>query len=761
MPAVPGASGTFRNPGIAVGAYISPQFKTQYAAPAPAAPIRTARFATPNAFGLGQAKGLAAFSQGLANMGQALERIQLQDEENELKSRDVEAANRIRAELYGDIESGQEGYLATQNNDALDGYVPTRQRLAQLRDEMMQDISSKRVRDRFAVAIGRRLNVAFTEMAQHNNSARNNVSQQVAEARKNNAKNDAANNPAMLPQSLAILGQETVAAMNRSGVTNEEVIANEVEKEQTDAVLQSINMQLSQGNANGAAALLRDYADIITPAARAKASVAVMRNLVVEEAQTLADEVAAQGLRGEEAREFVKEQASNPEIRDNAMARLDALDRRRRLERQDTMQAISEALPGEAQAQFDEIRGLVGDDFAQGIEMAREIEDPRLRDEVVRRLSVEEGRDRARNSPANIAEEVDLTFRLAVEEAGSRDPDAIQGILEEWNENDPERFPINLVNKTMGVVLERERQREALQAANIREARVALSQAVAGGQPLDAAKYANPGYADEIAKSPEALATLQAMETARAKGEIFASVSDGETMHNFRQLAPQDMAEVNLLEQRHLMNPSEFSEASRMQAAVRDHLAKAEDANLRWVVSAVDTALKRYSPSGRDYNTDRASDADRAINNAIYNRTVAEVQDFIAANGREPYPTEIDEIAARNAAAVSIERQGFFSPVTQFLFGDVEVDPSELQGIDIDSVETATVDYATVLPTAQNKIRDYAAAHDSTLFPNGQGITPDVMSAAYASLRIASAEELDKTVRRRAWQRYKRLLGVR
>ena len=761
MPTVPGASGTFRNPGIAVGAYISPQFKTQYAAPAPAAPIRTARFATPNAFGLGQAKGLAAFSQGLANMGQALERIQLQDEENELKSLDVELSNRIRAELYGDPESGQEGYFTTQNNDALDGYVPVRQRIAKIRDEMLQDIGSNRVKDRFTVAAGRRLNVAFTEMAQHNNSARNNVSQQVSEARINNAKNDAADNPAVLPQSLAAIGQEVVAKMNRSGVTDDTVIANEVEKEQTDAVLQSINLQLSQGNANGAAALLRDYAEIITPAALAKASAAVMRNLTIEEGQRIADEAEAQGLRGAGAREFVKAQASNPAIRDDAMSRIDYQARNRRLERQDTMQAISEALPGKAQAQFDEIRGLVGDDFAQGIEMAREIEDPRLRDEVVRRLSVEEGRDRARNSPANVANEVDLMVRSAIEEAGSDDPDDIAGVLEEWNKTRPDEFSATLTNKAMGVVLERERQREALQTANIREARTNISAAIAGGQPMDAALSANPGFAEELAKSPEAMATLRAMDHARATGETFALVSDGQTMHNFRQLTPQDMAEVNLLEQRHLMNPSEFSEASRMQAAVRDHLAKAEDANLRWVVSAVDTALKRYSPSGRDYGTDRASDTDRAMNNAIYNRTVAEIQDFISANGREPYPTEIDEIASRNAATVVTERQGLFAPLVQFFLGDIEVDPSELQGLDVDSVETATVDFSTILPTAQKKITDYAASKGSTLYPNGQGITPEVMSAVYASWRIASADNVDKTVRRRAWQRSKRLLGIR
>ena len=761
MPVVPGASGTFRNPGIATGSYINPQFKTQYAAPAPAAPIRTARFASPNAFGLGQAKGLEAFSQGLANMGQALQRIQLQDEENELKSLDVELSNRIRAELYGDPESGQEGYFTTQNNDALDGYVPVRQRIAKIRDEMLQDVGSSRVKDRFTVAAGRRLNVAFTEMAQHNNRARNAVSQQVSEARINNAKNDAADNPAVLPQSLAAIGQEVVAKMNRSGVTDGEVIANEVEKEQTDAVMQSLNLQLSQGNANGAAALLRDYADIITPAARAKASAAVMRNLVVEEAQTLADQVQAQGLRGEEAREFVKEQAGNPEIRDNAMARLDALDRRRRLERQDRMAVISEELPGKSQEEFDRIRGLAGGDWEQAIEMAREISDPRLRDQTVDRLRREEADDARRNSPANIAGEVDLMVRSAIEEAGSDDPDDIAGVLEEWNKTRPDEFSATLTNKAMGVVLERERQREALQAANIKEARVNISAAIAGGQPLDAALSANPGYADELAKSPEGMATLRAMDAARAKGETFALVSDGQTMHNFRQLTPQDMAEVNLLEQRHLMNPSEFSEASRMQAAVRDHLAKAEDANLRWVVSAVDTALKRYSPSGRDYGTDRASDTDRAMNNAIYNRTVAEVQDFISANGREPYPTEIDEIAARNAATVVTERQGLFAPVVQFFLGDIEVDPSELQGLDVDSVETATVDFSTILPTAQKKIENYAVEKGSTLYPNGQGITPEVMSAVYASWRIASADNVDKTVRRRAWQRSKRLLGIR
>ena len=756
MPVVPGASGTFRNPGVAVGSYLNPQFKTQYAAPAPAAPIRTARFATPNAFGLGQAKGLEAFSQGLANMGQALQRIQLQDEENELKSLDVELSNRIRAELYGDPESGQEGYFTTQNNDALDGYVPVRQRIAKIRDEMLQDVGSSRVKDRFTVAAGRRLNVAFTEMAQHNNRARNAVSQQVSEARINNAKNDAADNPAVLPQSLAAIGQEVVAKMNRSGVTDDTVIANEVEKEQTDAVMQSINLQLSQGNANGAAALLRDYADILTPAAAAKASAAVMRNLVVEEAQTLADQVQAQGLRGEEAREFVKEQAGNPEIRDNAMARLDALDRRRRLERQDTMQAISEALPGKAQDQFDEIRGLVGDDFAQGIEMAREIEDPRLRDEVVRRLSVEEGRDRARNSPANIANEVDLMVRSAIEEAGSDDPDAIAGVLEEWNKTRPDEFSATLLNKTMGVVLERERQREALQAANIREARVALSQAVANGQPLDAAKSANPGYADELAKSPEASATLEAMEHARATGELFAKVTDGETLYNFQRTSPEEQASANLLEMRHLLNPSEFAEARRIQAGAVNYVNREQDENLRWINTSLDRAMKRFNP---DFGTSKESEAERVQNNVIYTRAMVAVEDFIASEGRNPRPTEFQEIVAQENVKLSTERTGFFSPVTQALFGDVDIDPTELQGLTLENVDTATVEFDTILPTARTAIAKTAVDRKSSLYPDGR-VPADVMAAAYASMRIARAHP-DNTVRRRALRRYKELLGIR
>ena len=756
MPTVPGASGTFRNPGIAVGAYISPQFKTQYAAPAPAAPIRTARFATPNAFGLGQAKGLAAFSQGLANMGQALERIQLQDEENELKSLDVELSNRIRAELYGDPESGQEGYFTTQNNDALDGYVPVRQRIAKIRDEMLQDIGSNRVKDRFTVAAGRRLNVAFTEMAQHNNSARNNVSQQVSEARKNNAKNDAADNPAMLPQSLAILGQETVAAMNRKGITDDTVIANEVEKEQTDAVLQSINLQLSQGNANGAAALLRDYAEIITPAALAKASAAVMRNLTIEEGQRIADEAEAQGLRGAEAREFVKAQASNPAIRDDAMSRVDYNARNRRLERQDTMAAISDALPGKSQAQFDEIRGLVGDDFAQGIELAREIEDPGLREEVVRLLSVEEQRDRARNSPANVANEVDLMVRSAIEEAGSDDPDDIAGVLEEWNKTRPDEFSATLTNKAMGVVLERERQREALQAANIREARVALSQAVAGGQPLDAAKSANPGYAAELAKSPEASATLDAMEHARATGELFAKVTDGETLYNFQRLKPEEQASVNLLEMQHLLNESEFAEARRIQAGAVNYVNRAQDENLRWINTSLDRAMKRFNP---DFGTSKESEAERVQNNVIYTRAMVAVEDFIASEGRNPRPTEFQEIVAQENAKLRTERTGFFSFVTQPLFGDVEVDPTEVQGLTAENVDTATVEFDTILPTARTAIEENAINKKSYLYPDGK-IPTDVMAAAYASMRIARAHP-DNTVRRRALRRYKELLGIR
>ena len=755
MPVVPGASGTFRSPGIAVGSYISPQFKTQYAAPAPAAPIRTTRFA-PNAFGLGQAKGMMAFAQGLASMGQALERIQLQDEENELKSADVDAANRIRAELYGDPESGQEGYLATQNNDALDGYVPARQRLAQIRDEMMQNISSKRVKDRFAVVMGRRLNAAYTEMAQHNNRSRDAVSKAVSEARADNAKSDAANNPAVLPQSLATLGQETVARMNREGVTNPEVIANEVEKEQTDAVMQTINMQLSQGNSNGAAALLRDYAEIMTPAARAKASVAVMRNLVVEEAQTIADEVDAQGLRGEEAREFVKERASNPETRQSALGLLDQLARRRKLERQDAMQAVSDALPGKAQAEFDKIRGLVGGDFAQGIEMAREIEDPRLRDDVVNRLLREEANYARRNSSANVAEEVDLMVRMAAEEAESSDPEDIAGVLDEWNETSPERFPLRLTNKAMGVVLERDRQRKAIDAAKILEARSSASEAIANGETLDGWSTANPTAMTELSKDAGALSTIRAMDHARAIGEIYAKVTDGETLYNFQRLTPAEQASANLLEMRHLLNPSEFAEARRIQAGAVNYVNREQDENLRWINTSLDKAMKRFNP---DFGTSRESESERVQNNVIYTRAMVEVEAFIASEGRNPRPTEFQEIVAQENAKLSIERTGFFSFATQPLFGDVEVDPTEVQGLTVENVDTATVEFDTILPTARTAIEENAINKKSYLYPNGE-IPPDIMAAAYASMRIARAHP-DNTVRRRALRRYKELLGIR
>ena len=756
MPVVPGASGTFRNPGIATGSYLNPQFKTQYAAPAPAAPIRTARFATPNAFGLGQAKGLEAFSQGLANMGQALQRIQLQDEENELKSLDVELSNRLRAELYGDPESGQEGYFTTQNNDALDGYVPVRQRIAKIRDEMLQDIGSSRVKDRFTVAAGRRLNVAFTEMAQHNNSARNAVSQQVSEARINNAKNDAADNPAVLPQSLAAIGQEVVAKMNRSGVTDDTVIANEVEKEQTDAVMQSINLQLSQGNANGAAALLRDYAEIITPTARAKASVAVLENLTIEEGQRIADEAEAQGLRGEAAREFVKAQASNPAIRDDAMSRIDYQARSRRLDRQDTMAAISDALPGKSQAQFDKIRGLVGDNFEQGIELAREIEDPRLRDEVVQRLSIEEQRDRARNSDANIANETEELLRFAVDEAGSEDPEAVQGVLDRLNEMDPDRYSITLEKKAMGVVLERDRQRKVLRAANIDEARRSATQAIDGGQSLDQWRAANPGHSEFLAQDAEALSTMQAMDHARATGEIFAKVTDGETLYNFQRLKPAEQASANLLEMRHLLNPSEFAEARRIQATAVNYVNREQNENLRWINTSLDKAMKRFNP---DFGTSKESEAERVQNNVIYTRSMVEVENFIASEGRNPRPTEFQEIVAQENVKLSTERTGFFSPVTQALFGDVDIDPTELQGLTLENVDTATVEFDTILPTARTAIAKTAVDRKSSLYPDGR-VPADVMAAAYASMRIARAHP-DNTVRRRALRRYKELLGIR
>ena len=345
---------------MAIIPQIAPRVRQQ-AAPNPV--YQSSAGATPDAFGASIGRGLEVLGQGISAVSDVMQDIQVQQQETELKSLDVEFSNRVRTLMYGDPENETPGYLSTQNDDAVDGHVPLRDAIMKAREELVSSAGSDTVRSRFTVAADRRVNQALTQAAQHSTRARQSQALVISQARISNAQNDAANNPDTVKEGLAVVQSEVETYLLKTGQSDEDVILNKVLEQQSALVEVSIAGALGRKDPEQAAMILRQNADFMTGEDRAKASLSVLQALTLNEAQTIFDEILGLDLEGEEAIEFARANATG-QVRSKLIALIDAEEGR------------STARTRFAQGQDD--RARTGEERANikaGIDLAQEAQD--------------------------------------------------------------------------------------------------------------------------------------------------------------------------------------------------------------------------------------------------------------------------------------------------------------------------------------------------------------------------------------------------
>ena len=725
----------------------------QRSAPSPV--FRSSRGATPEAFGAGLGRGLQALGQGIDAVASSFQAIELEEQETELKTLDVEFSNRVRGLMYGDPDTETPGYLSSENDDAVEGHVPLRNDINEASEELIATIKSKRVRDRFTVASDRRTNQAFTQAAQHATRARQSQAVVISQARIANAQNDAATNPVTIKEGLASVEAEVKVSLLKSGQYDEDVIADEVRKQQSELVKVSIAGALGRGDPKQAAMILRQNLEFMTAKDRATSELSVFRSLTLEEAQTIFDEITAQGLEGEEAVEYARANVTG-ETRVKLITLIDAEEGRKN------------ARIRFAQGQED--RGEVEQDKAsddRGIELAQRIRDkdglvgaeaearavaeandPRELERALSVLRSDEGVEASRDRAAydrfvkSRADFIDEELQGIISEI--EDPVIRNTLLEQKRDLDPDRFTptiMRMLREKLGTKLVQDR---ALEAEQLREAVTSASSAVTEGQSLDDFISTNPGYATELFKSSRAMATLRAVDKARSSGNLFSRNSDGKTLHALRTLPVEQLAQTDLSLHRHKLTPDEYDDASRRVAAALSATAtQGRPQGETATYSGVRRILGDILPKSRDYGSNAASESDRDFNRAATNAANLAIHGFITRNdGKVPSEPELNDLVYEAVANLYADDTGFFG--SGFIIGEDEVEFSKRGNLTPEQRKTARIDYEHISERRRSQIIEDAKRGNK--YPGGS-VPPDIMEQAYGAFVLRDIARYNKLIR--------------
>ncbi len=301
MPVVPsarstvGASGNvasrrFAMPSILGGARVNPTFlRASHRQQTPV--YRSARGATPEAFG-------AAEGRALSGLGAAVLDIARQEKELHLKRLDVEFSTRVRELMYGDPETGRGGYMNSRGEAALGSYKTVRDGINAIREDVVGKAQGRDVRNRLMMSVDQNMTSAFTRMAQHSNAQRRSVAAALAEARMENALNDAYNDPALLNKALAVVESETRAGMAAQGLSDPAILESRLRDGQSGVVKNVIGGLLNRKDVVGAAEAFGQYEEFLSAEDRSDLSVALETARTNLALKSVSDEILAGRLDG-------------------------------------------------------------------------------------------------------------------------------------------------------------------------------------------------------------------------------------------------------------------------------------------------------------------------------------------------------------------------------------------------------------------------------------------------------------------------------
>jgi len=279
---------------------------------------------TADDFGGMAAKSMVAGGQQIsATADMASKQIlktQIEDNERDAKSQDVEFSKELSAITYGNDEN--EGYYASRGENAIKSYGDVQKNIEETRKARLDAIQNPRVREMFESASTTRTAREGESMSRHVQAQRRVANDTVSEARLNEAADDAGrahNDNKVIGQSLGIARAEVADMGERNGWAPE-VVASKMQEAQTVIHRSVINAAMVQ-DPMAAQAYYDKNKDKIDGRVHAEIEKALEAGTLRKQSQDAEDSIMSRGL--DEASAMKAARAiKDPKVRDETVARI-------------------------------------------------------------------------------------------------------------------------------------------------------------------------------------------------------------------------------------------------------------------------------------------------------------------------------------------------------------------------------------------------------------------------------------------------------
>lgn len=293
----------------------------------PAAPVyQSAAGATPEIFG--NAAGFEQLAKGLERAGQGLEKIGLQqlqdDNERALKQADVLFSTRLREISYGDGTAENAGYYAAKGDNAVAGYEPAKTAVEKARQDILAGIDNVRVRTMFGELSAKRIQQELDGFGRHVNQQRQVANAATSEARITSNINDATaawNDPQALARAMSVINGENSSLGRQQGL-GPEVVQAKIAADRDKLLSGVITSALAAQDYTTAQKLFDQHAGVLSGGAKAELTTKLRSQALDLAAQNLRDEAMAKFPGNMEAQlKYVRDNAKGKE-EDEALQRV-------------------------------------------------------------------------------------------------------------------------------------------------------------------------------------------------------------------------------------------------------------------------------------------------------------------------------------------------------------------------------------------------------------------------------------------------------
>lgn len=288
-------------------------------------PSTNVRGITPAAFGVdtrGVGEGLQRIGNQLAD---AAIRIRSEDSERQAKELDLEFQRSKNVILYGDGTDDNPGYYSLSGGAAVDAAPQVQAQLDELRKQFIERSDRPSVQRMFGASADQRLTIDLNNISKHVVQERRTATLATSQARIQGAIDDAArayNDDDILAQSRSIITSEVLVQAEIEGMSPE-VIEQEMVKAYTVLYQNMVRSALANQDVSTATAILSRHRLQMQPDVVATLEAQLQEPQRIARAQSIVDEVMSTGMSETEALANVRAQYSgDPKLRDELVRRI-------------------------------------------------------------------------------------------------------------------------------------------------------------------------------------------------------------------------------------------------------------------------------------------------------------------------------------------------------------------------------------------------------------------------------------------------------